>query len=159
MFTLETKAFGDFNKTDVFRINITGDELESLTNDDLKGYTNLTSLLLENNSSLKTIDLRGNTSLKYLCLGTCDNLTELRLDETQIENIDLYDLVSLETIELDDRHLLTLHTMLSENITKQFLNIEDTILESFERRIAAADEGERKTLLINAYETYLKAEA
>lgn len=157
MFTLETKAFGTFNKADVFRINITGDDLVTLNNSDLEAYTNLNSLLLENNRHLKSLDLRGNRSVKYLCLGTCDHLTEIRLDNSAIETIDLYDLVALETIELDDRHLLDLHAMLSDNITKQFLNIEDTILESFERRIAAA-EGERKSALLDAYESYLEQE-
>jgi len=158
MITLEMKEFADFDKAKVFRINITNDDLETLTNEDLRGYTDLTSLLLENNRNLKKIDLSGNTSIKYICLGTCDNLTELNLNDTNIDNIDLYDLVSLESVELDDRQLLNLKNLLSENITKQFLYIEDAILECFEQRIVAAEDGERKEALLNAYEEYLESE-
>jgi len=158
MITLEMKEFADFDKAKVFRINITNDDLETLTNEDLRGYTDLTSLLLENNRNLKKIDLSGNTSIKYICLGTCDNLTELNLNDTNIDNIDLYDLVSLESVELDDRQLLNLKNLLSENITKQFLYIEDAILKCFEQRIVAAEDGERKEALLNAYEEYLESE-
>jgi len=159
MITLEMKEFADFDKEKVFRINITNDDLEELTNEDLQGYTHLTSLLLENNRNLKKIDLRGNTSLKYICLGTCDALTELNLDQTNIDNIDLYDLVGLESVELDDKQLLNLKALLSENITKQFLYIEDAILECFERRIAQAADGERQKKLTTAFESYLESEA
>lgn len=159
MITLEIKEFADFDKEKVFRINITNDDLEVLTNDDLSAYTNLTSLLLENNRNLKKIDLRGNTSIKYLCLGTCDQLTELVLDQTNIDNIDLYDLVSLETVELDDKQLLNLKEMLSDNITKQFLYIEDAILECFEQRIAATEDAAHKEALLKAYDSYLESEA
>jgi len=158
MFTLEIKAFADFDKENVFRINITNDDLEVLTNEDLRAYTNLRSLLLENNRNLKKIDLRGNTSLRYICLGTCDNLTELNIDRTNIDNIDLYDLVALESAELDDRQLLNLKNLLSENITKQFLSIEDAILACFERRIATTDDSGQKRALTEAYEAYLATE-
>ena len=159
MITLEMKQFADFDKANVFRINITNDDLEVLTNEDLRSYTNLTSLLLENNRNLRKIDLRGNASIKYICLGTCDNLTELYLDRTNIDNIDLYDLVGLETVEMDDKQLLNLKALLSENITKQFLYIEDAILESFERRIEATEDEAHKAALLQAYESYLEAEA
>jgi len=155
MFTLEIEKFAEFTKENVFRISIVNDELEILTNEDLKSYTNLRSLMLENNQNLKKIDLRGNDSIKYICLGTCDNLTELHLDQTVIENMDLYDLVSLESVELDNKQFLNLKNILSDNITKQFLYIEDAIVESFERRIKeTTDEGLQNTLL-KAYEDYL----
>ncbi len=156
MTTLEMKKFGDFNKDDVFRISIVTDNLEILTNEDLRSYKNLTSIVLENNQNLKKIDLRGNESIKYLCLGTCDNLVEINLDQTNINDIDLYDLVSLESIELGNAQLLNLKNLISENITKQFLYIEDAILESFDRRIKATD-GDEKSSLIKAYEEYLES--
>lgn len=151
------KAFGDFNKDDVFRIAIINDDLEILTNENLRSYKNLTSLSIENNQNLKKIDLRGNESLRYICLGTCDRLTEVNFDQTNIDNMDLYDLVSLESAELDDRQLLKLKSLLSDNITKQFLYIEDAILECFEKRIAATDDPEHKDALIKAYEAYLES--
>ncbi|HQS65709.1 MAG TPA: hypothetical protein PLM93_00800 [Sulfuricurvum sp.] len=157
MTTLEMKKFGDFNKDDVFRISIVTDDLEILTNEDLRSYKNLTSIVLENNQNLKKIDLRGNESIKYLCLGTCDNLTEINIDQTNINNIDLYDLVSLQSIEMGNTQLLNLKNLISENITKQFLYIEDAILESFDRRIKATDEGDEKNSLIKAYEEYLES--
>jgi len=156
MFTLEIEKFADFTKENVFRISIVNDDLEVLTNEDLKSYTNLRSIMLENNRNLKKIDLRGNTSLKYICLGTCDNLTELHLDETVIENMDLYDLISLETIELDNKHFLNLKNILSDNITKQFLYIEDAIVESFERKIRETANEELQQTLLKAYEEYLE---
>lgn len=156
MMTLEIEKFADFNKENVFRLSIVNDDLENLSNEDLKSYTNLRSLMIENNQNLKTIDLRGNSSIKYLCLGTCDNLREIYLDETVIENMDLYDLVSLESIELDTKQFLNLTNILSENITKQFLYLEDAILESFERKIKSTlDEDVQKSLL-QAYEEYLE---
>lgn len=157
MTTLEMKKFGDFNKDDVFRISIVTDDLEILTNEDLRSYKNLTSIVLENNQNLKKIDLRGNESIKYLCLGTCDNLTEINIDQTNINDIDLYDLVSLKSIEMGNAQLLNLKNLISENITKQFLYIEDAILESFDRRIKATDEGDEKNSLIKAYEEYLES--
>lgn len=157
MTTLEMKKFGDFNKDDVFRISIVTDDLEILTNEDLRSYKNLTSIVLENNQNLKKIDLRGNESIKYLCLGTCDNLTEINIDQTNINDIDLYDLVSLQSIEMGNAQLLNLKNLISENITKQFLYIEDAILESFDRRIKATDEGDEKNSLIKAYEEYLES--
>lgn len=158
MITLEIEKFGEFDKDNVFRISITSDNLEILTNEDLRSYRNVKSIMLENNQNLKKIDLRGNTSIQYLCLGTCDNLTEINFDQTNIANMDLYDLVSLETIELDDKQLLNLKRILSDNITKQFLYIEDAILESFERRIAATENDERKVALQKAYTGYLDSE-
>lgn len=155
MITLEIEKFGEFNKDDVFRLSITGDDLETLSNGDLRSYKNLKSLFLENNNKLTSIDLRGNESIQYLCLGTCDHLTHLNLDQTNIAKIDLYDLVALESIEMDDKQLLNLKALLSDNITKQFLYIEDAILGCFERRIEATQEGEVKNKLIQAYEAYL----
>lgn len=157
MTTLEMKKFGDFNKDDVFRISIVTDDLEILTNEDLRSYKNLTSIVLENNQNLKKIDLRGNESIKYLCLGTCDNLVEINIDQTNINDIDLYDLVSLQSIELGNTQLLNLKDLISENITKQFLYIEDAILESFDRRIKATDDGDEKNSLLKAYEEYLES--
>lgn len=157
MTTLEMKKFGDFNKDDVFRISIVTDDLETLTNEDLRSYKNLTSIVLENNQNLRKIDLRGNESIKYLCLGTCDKLTEINIDQTNINNIDLYDLVSLQSIEMDNKQLINLKNLISENITKQFLYIEDAILESFDRRIKATDDGEDKDVLIEAYTQYLES--
>jgi hypothetical protein len=157
MITLEIEKFAEFDPDDVFRISIINDDLEVLTNEDLRGYKNLRSLMLENNQHLRKVDLSGNPSLKYICFGTCDNLTEINIDGTNIENLDLYDLVALETIELDDRQLLDLHSRLSENITRQFLSIEDAILECFERRIVATQDGPHKEALRNAYESYLES--
>lgn len=157
MTTLEMKKFGDFNKDDVFRISIVTDDLEILTNEDLRSYKNLTSIVLENNQNLKKIDLRGNESIKYLCLGTCDNLTEINIDQTNINDIDLYDLVSLQSIEMGNTQLLNLKNLISENITKQFLYIEDAILESFDRRIKTTDDPDEKNSLIKAYEEYLES--
>ena len=151
------KQFGDFNKDDVFRISIVTDDLEILTNEDLRSYKNLTSIVLENNQNLKKVDLRGNESIKYLCLGTCDKLTEINIDQTNINDIDLYDLVSLQSIEMDNKQLLNLQNLISENITKQFLYIEDAILESFDRRIKTTDDADEKNSLIKAYEEYLES--
>lgn len=156
MITYEMKVYGDFDKEKIFRMTIVNDDVETLSHTDFAPYANLHSLILENNKNLRSLDLRGNTSLKYLCLGTCDNLTELRLDDTQITTIDLYDLVELQRAVLDDKHYLNLQAMLSENITKQFLYIEDAILESFEQRIADADD-DTKPALVAAYESYLEA--
>lgn len=155
MITLEIEKFGEFNKDDVFRLSITGDDLETLTNEDLRSYRNLKSLFLENNNKLTRIDLRGNESLEYICLGTCDHLTHINLDQTNIAKIDLYDLVALESIEMDDKQLLNLKALLSDNITKQFLYIEDAILECFEQRIGSVREGDIKDKLVQAYEAYL----
>ena len=154
MFTLEMEKFGDLAKDKVFRITITNDDMETLTNEDFRPYTNLRTIVLENNTRLKKIDLRGNESIRYLCLGTCDNLTEINLDQTGIDNIDLYDLVRLETVELDNKQLLNLKSLLSDNIVKQFLYIEDAIMECFERRIGATDDSDIKTALLKAYEAY-----
>lgn len=158
MFTLEIKDYADFNKEDVFRITITNDAMETLTHEDFAAYKNVHSLILENNTNLTTLDLRGNTSIKYLCLGTCDNLKAINLEGSNVHNIDLYDLVSLESVELDTRQLLNLKEILSENITKQFLYIEDAILESFEQRIVAAKDDVEKNMLLKAYENYLESE-
>lgn len=155
MITLEIEKFGEFNKDDVFRLSITGDELDVLTNDHLRSYKNLKSLFIENNKNLTSIDLRGNTSLQYLCLGTCDHLADINLDQTNISKIDLYDLVALESIELDTKQLLELNDLLSDNITKQFLYIEDAILACMERKIAEANDEILKTALIQAYDVYL----
>lgn len=155
MLTLEIEKFADFAKENVFRLSIVNDDLEVLTNEDLKSYTNLRSIMLENNRNLKTIDLRGNESIRYICLGTCDHLTEIYLDQTNIQNLDLYDLVSLESIEMDYKQLLNLKNILSENITKQFLYIEDAILECFERKINEETDSDLKDALVTAYEEYL----
>lgn len=154
MITYEMKVYGDFDKEKVFRITIINDDVETLSHADFAPYTDLHSLILENNKNLRSLDLRGNTSLKYLCLGTCDRLTEIRLDDTGIADIDLYDLVELERVSLDDKQYLNLQAMLSQNITKQFLYIEDAILEGFERRIADAGD-DKKPALAAAYESYL----
>lgn len=159
MITLEIEKFGAFNQDDVFRISIINDDLEELTDEDLRPYKHVRSLMLENNQNLKKVDLSGNTSLQYICLGTCDNLTEINLDHTNIANLDLYDLVSLENIELSYDQLIRLKELLSENITRQFLYIEDAILECFERRINAMDEGPDRQALLEAYEAYLEDEA
>lgn len=158
MFTLEIEKFGAFDPDNVFRITITNDDVEVLTHQDFRAYPNLRTLIIENNANLKTIDLRGNESIRYICLGTCDNLTELNLDQTGIDNIDLYDLVALQTVELDNRQLLNLKNLLSDNITKQFLYIEDAITDGFERRISATEEAALKSALLEAYEAYLDAE-
>lgn len=157
MITLEIETFGAFDPDDVFRISIINDDLETLTAEDLRPYGNLRSLMLENNRNLTRVDLRGNTSLRYICLGTCDNLVEVKLDGTNIENLDLYDLVALENVELDYRQLVKLKDLLSENITRQFLYIEDAILACFERKIGALDDGEAKRTLVQAYEAYLES--
>lgn len=151
------EKFGDFDKDDVFRISIINDDLEVLTNEDLRSYKNLKSLMIENNRNLKKIDLRGNKSINYICLGTCDSLIEINMDQTNISKIDLYDLVSLESVEMDDKQLLDLKNLISDNITKQFLYIEDAILECFDRRINTTDEGEYKNTLLKAYEEYLES--
>lgn len=158
MITFEMEHFGAFSKDDVFRISIINDDLQTLSADDLREYTNLRSLMLENNQNLTTVDLRGNTSLQYICLGTCDHLATINLDGTNIANLDLYDLVALKNIELDYAQLIQLKTLLSENITRQFLCIEDAILECFERKIDALEAGEYKAGLLAAYEDYLDTE-
>ena len=151
------EKFGDFNKDDVFRISIINDDLEVLTNEDLRSYKNLKSLMIENNRNLTKIDLSGNESINYICLGTCDSLIEINMNQTNISKIDLYDLVSLESVEMDDKQLLDLKNIISDNITKQFLYIEDAILECFDRRINATDECEYKNTLLKAYEEYLES--
>lgn len=152
------EKFGDFDKDKVFRITLTNDDMEVLTNEDLRSYRNLRTLIIENNPNLKKIDLRGNESIRYICLGTCDSLKEINMDQTNIDNIDLYDLVSLKSVELDDKQLINLKSLLSDNITKQFLYIEDAILECFERRINAMDDSEYKNVLTKAYEEYMETE-
>lgn len=155
MVTLEIEKYGEFNKDDVFRLSITSDDIAILTNEDLRPYKNLKSIFLENNKNLTRIDLRGNDSLKYICLGTCDNLEEINIDQTQINDLDFYDLVGLKSVELDVKQLLDLKNILSQNITKQFLYIEDAILECFERKIAETDDEALKAALIKAYDEYL----
>jgi hypothetical protein len=157
MFTLEIEKYADFNHDNVFRITIANDDMEVLSHEDFRAYTNLKTIVLENNTNLKKIDLRGNTSIRYICLGSCDKLTQINLDQTNINKIDLYDLIALESVELDNKQLLNLKNLLSDNITKQFLYIEDAITDSFERRINATQDPATKTELLQAYEAYLES--
>lgn len=157
MFTLEIEKYGVFSEDNVFRITITNDDMKTLTHEDFKAYKNLHTIVIENNNRLETVDLRGNSSIKYICLGTCDNLKSINLDQTSINKIDLYDLVAFKSIELDNAQLLNLSALLSENITKQFLYIEDAITESFERRISESEDP-LKSKLLASYEHYLEME-
>lgn len=157
MVTIEMEEFGEFKEEKVFRITLTNEKKEHLTQDDLSAYTNLRSLIVENNPQLKTIDLRGNKSLKYVCIGTCDQLTRINLDQTVIDDLDMFDLVSINEIDLDNRQFLNLREIITQNITLQYLYIEDLILESFEKRIAATANGDEKEALTRAYASYIDA--
>ncbi len=157
MVTIEMEQFGAFKEENVFRITLTNEKKEHLTQEDLSKYTNLRSLIVENNPELKTIDLRGNTSLKYVCIGTCDQLSEINLDQTVIDDLDMFDLVSIREIDLDNRQFLNLRNIITQNITLQYLYIEDLILESFEKRIAATENSEEKEALTKAYTAYIDA--
>ncbi len=139
VFTADLGAFGTFD--------VPKNKIKDLTG--IKGFPNLTTIYLNNDTTLTNIDLSGittlktvlinNTRLTSLNLSGAKNVSNLSVQESKLTNINLDGVASLKSLNLRTNQLSDINLTGLDSITSLFvsgnklqsLNISNLSLSSF----------------------------